>query len=223
MLKSSPSSPYRSDTLVDPTSFEVISDLARRDSNEVMRFMNRYKWPMVVELTSDNWINIMTSSPPNASTPIVGSDPNELVILYILSAQNWGGPGVSKLVETRILESAEGWVERYAGAGTKRNQVIHAWIDGDRWNRFLVNNYGQGIREVDEKGVRVIVIDIKSRRHYLRTMSDRPLTEASREQVYELIENGIWPGTAIGIPTEPPTATQRLLVRQKLDFLSSFY
>lgn len=176
--------------------------------------MNRNKWPLVVELTSDNYLDIMTAAA--VPTPaVVGDDPNELVVLYVLSAKNWGGSGVNKLVETRILESAEGWAARSTESSTRnrRNQVIHAWIDGDRWSRFLSTSYGKGMREIDEKGVRVIVVDVKAHRHYFKTLNDRPLTEAAAEQVYELIENGIWPGTAVGIPTEVPTIAQRFLVR----------
>lgn len=132
-------------------------------ANDVKRWLDKHKWPLIVELSTVNYLALMTASPPSITN---AADPNELIVLYILSSKAYGGKEVKRLIDGRITESAKGWEEvratlpKVAGE-EKRNEVIHAYIDGDKWSNFLISTYGWGIPEIDDRGIRILVINVQ--------------------------------------------------------------
>jgi protein disulfide-isomerase len=160
------------------------------------------KLPTLVELSSATYNDLM---------PTTGDPP--LVAVAVFSPKAMG----SQLVEAkkRFEDVARGWTERRKARDVKGRDVVWTWVDGDRWTGWAKSMYGVKAGAVPA----IVVADHKVRvlvRHrvfgpqadgfpsfshaqalsfWKTSIKGEPLSERA-EDIYELIEDGIYTGVA---------------------------
>ncbi|KAK4701922.1 hypothetical protein P7C70_g4306, partial [Phenoliferia sp. Uapishka_3] len=152
---------------------------ARARTDLILEWLRVAKLALVTELTGASFSDLM---PSTGNPPLVG--------LVVLSPKKLGAEGLATTLE-RVVAMAKGWNERLVSGKHKGTRpVIWSWVDGDKWGSWTKSLYG--IKASEEPVV--VIADSKALTYWKTGINDVQLS-ISGETVYELIEDGVFPGT----------------------------
>ncbi|GAA5880295.1 hypothetical protein JCM1840_007119 [Sporobolomyces johnsonii] len=153
---------------------------------KTIQWLRSAKLPTVSELNGATYNDLMPSDGGDEPPPLVG--------LAILSRKGLGSDAAFESAKGSFEQLARGWTERRRmGIGEKGRDVNWAWVDGDRWTGWARSMYD--VKMGAQDGPVLLVADPKELVYWKTTPAGEPL-EFGTSAVYDLIENGIYTGTA---------------------------
>jgi len=96
----------------------------------VSGFIQRHKLPTLMELTSENFADVMNSK----------AVPPPLIVLTSLEG-GVAGEGISGQKE-KLLKIAQEWRKEAAHFTEGKRPTVFVWMDGEKWGSWLKSMYG---------------------------------------------------------------------------------
>ncbi|GAA5957730.1 hypothetical protein JCM21900_004954 [Sporobolomyces salmonicolor] len=179
---------FKDHSLAPASSFSLppASFSRNQRGRKTIQWLRSAKLPTVSELNGGTYNDLMPSDGGDEPPPLVG--------LAVLSRKGLGSDAAFENAKGSFERLARGWTERSrTGTRAKGRDVNWAWVDGDRWSGWARSMYD--VKAGAQDGPVLLVADPKELVYWKTTPAGEPL-ELGTSAVYDLIENGIYTGTA---------------------------